>query len=71
MARALLFPLIDGGLIERSTVRAVVASERSADHLRDRHNLQVSTDPAEAWQAPSVLLAVKPQQLEAVAAACG
>jgi pyrroline-5-carboxylate reductase len=69
MARALLLPLMDGGLIERSAVRAVVASEGSADHLRDVHGLRVSTDAAEAWQAPVVLLAVKPQQLEAVAAA--
>ncbi len=69
MAQALLFPLIDAGLIQRSAVRAVVASETSAGRLREDHGLQVSTDPAQAWQAPVVLLAVKPQQLESVAAA--
>jgi pyrroline-5-carboxylate reductase len=69
MAQALLFPLIEAGLVERSAVRAVVAGEATACQLAESHHLQVSTDPAEAWQAPVVLLAVKPQQLEAVAAA--
>ena len=67
MAQALLLPLIEAGLVERGAVRAVVATEASARHLADGHQLQVSTDPGEALQAPVVLLAVKPQQLEAVA----
>lgn len=67
MAQALLLPWITDGLVERQTVRAVVASEASARQLAERHQLQVSTDPGEALQAPVLLLAVKPQQLEAVA----
>ncbi len=69
MARALLLPLLDSGLLERSAVRAVVASEASARRLNDELGIQVSTDPAPAWAAPVVLLAVKPQQIEAVAPA--
>jgi pyrroline-5-carboxylate reductase len=69
MAQALLFPLLESGLIERGSVRAVVAREASARRLADAHGLVVSTDPGEAWRAPVVLLAVKPQQLEAAAAA--
>jgi pyrroline-5-carboxylate reductase len=69
MAQALLFPLLESGLIERGSVRAAVAREASARRLADAHGLVVSTDPGEAWRAPVVLLAVKPQQLEAAAAA--
>ncbi|MBM5823273.1 MAG: pyrroline-5-carboxylate reductase [Cyanobacteria bacterium K_Offshore_surface_m2_011] len=69
MARALLLPLLDAGLLERSAVRAAVASEASARRLSDELGIQVSTDPAPAWAAPLVLLAVKPQQIEAVAPA--
>jgi len=46
-----------------------VASEASARRLSDELGIQVSTDPAPAWAAPLVLLAVKPQQIEAVAPA--
>ncbi|WP_094587236.1 pyrroline-5-carboxylate reductase [Synechococcus sp. BO 8801] len=69
MARALLLPLLDAGLLERSAVRAAVASEASARRLSDELGIQVSTDAAPAWAAPVVLLAVKPQQIEAVAPA--
>ena len=69
MAQALVFPLIEAGLLDRQRLRAVVASEASAERLRHSHQLAVSTDPLQAWQAPVVLLAVKPQQLEGVAAA--
>jgi pyrroline-5-carboxylate reductase len=69
MARALLLPLIETGVIEPRRVRAVVASRDSAARLAASHGLQVDTDPSAAWQAPVVLLAVKPQQLEQVAAA--
>jgi pyrroline-5-carboxylate reductase len=68
MAQALLFPLMESGLVDRAAVRAAVASAASAERLAAEHGLAVSTDPREAWQAPRVLLAVKPQQLEAVAA---
>jgi pyrroline-5-carboxylate reductase len=69
MARALLLPLLDSGLVERSNVRAAVATEASALKLAGELGVQVSTDAAQAWSAPVVLLAVKPQQIEAVAPA--
>jgi pyrroline-5-carboxylate reductase len=69
MARALVIPWIEAGLIEPDAVRAVVGSDASADTLSGEHGLAVSTDPAPAWRATLVLLAVKPQQIEAAAAA--
>ena len=70
MAQALLFPLIESGLVAEASVRAVVASEASAQRLRQQHSgLSVSLEAASAWGCGAVLLAVKPQQLEAVAAA--
>ncbi len=69
MARALLVPLLEAGRLNPDDVRAVVSSEASARALAGEHGLEVSTDPAAAWHCPTVLLAVKPQQLEAVAAA--
>ena len=69
MAQALLFPLIESGLVPAAGVSAVVASEASAQRLRERRpDLQVSRDAAHGWGADVLLLAVKPQQLEAVAA---
>jgi pyrroline-5-carboxylate reductase len=67
MAQALVLPLIEAGLIDPARLRAAVASEASAERLRQAHQLAVGTDPLQAWQAPVVLLAVKPQQLDAVA----
>jgi pyrroline-5-carboxylate reductase len=69
MALALLLPLIDAGLIDPAEVRAAVASPASAHRLAADHGLVVATDAAAAWRCPTVLLAVKPQQLDAVAAA--
>ena len=72
MARALLFPLLDSGVIPVEAVRACVASEASQRQLAaERPQLPVSTSPESAWAAPVVLLAVKPQQLDAVAATAG
>jgi pyrroline-5-carboxylate reductase len=68
MAQALLFPLLEAGLVQRGAVRAAVASAASAERLSQQHGLAVGTDPVAAWAAPVVLLAVKPQHLEAVAA---
>ncbi|MFM7313002.1 MAG: pyrroline-5-carboxylate reductase [Cyanobium sp.] len=68
MATALLQPLLESGELQPSDLRAVVASEASAQRLRQQFGMAVGLDPAEAWQAPVVLLAVKPQQLEALAA---
>jgi pyrroline-5-carboxylate reductase len=58
MAQALLFPLIEAGLIEPGDVRAAVASDASARSLAAEHNLMVGTDPAPAWACSVVLLAV-------------
>ncbi len=69
MALALLVPLLDAGQVAAGEVRAAVASQASADRLTAAHGLRVSTDAAAAWSAPVVLLAVKPQQLDAVARA--
>ena len=60
-------------LVAPESVRAVVGSQASLDRWVHAtlagHPLTVSTDPREAWDAPVVLLAVKPQQLDGVAAA--
>jgi pyrroline-5-carboxylate reductase len=70
MAQALLFPLLESGQLSAAAVQAAVASDASTERLRQqRPGLQVSTEPAAAWGCEAVLLAVKPQQLEAVAAA--
>jgi pyrroline-5-carboxylate reductase len=70
MAQALLFPLLEAGLVEPDAVRAVVASETSAAALRQAHHgLDVDTDPAAAWAAPVGLLSVKPQHLDLAAQA--
>ena len=71
MAQALLWPLIDAGLVQRSGVRAVVGSAATAERLAAAQAIAVGTDPRPAWQAPVVLLAVKPQQLQAAAVAAG
>ena len=69
MAQALLFPLMASGLVPRERVSAVVASEASAQRLAAAQpGLAVGTDPAAAWSAQALLLAVKPQQLQAAAA---
>jgi pyrroline-5-carboxylate reductase len=69
MAQALLLPLISDGVIAAAAVRAAVASEASARQLAEAHGLAVSTNAVAAWGCSTVLLAVKPQQLQAVAAA--
>ena len=65
MAQALLLPLIASGQVPAAAVRAVVGTAASAARLAAQHGLAVVTDPTEAWQAPVVLLAVKPQLLAA------
>ncbi len=69
MAQALLLPLLESGQLRPDEVRGAVASETSAARLRQQLQLLVDTDPLTAWRAPVVLLAVKPQQLDALAAA--
>lgn len=69
MARALVLPWIESGLVSADAVRAVVGSESSAREAHREHPaLTISTVAREAWACPVVLLAVKPQQLESVAA---
>ncbi|QEY33437.1 pyrroline-5-carboxylate reductase [Synechococcus sp. RSCCF101] len=70
MARALLQPLLSDGLLDPGRVRAAVATQASLERLRPLHPIELSCDPARAWASDVVLLAVKPQQLEAVAAGC-
>ena len=68
----LQLPLIESGQVPAAAVRAVVGTAASAARLAAEHGLAVVTDPTEAWQAPVVLLAVKPQLLAAaVEAALG
>ncbi len=69
MAQALMLPLLETGQLRAGQIRAAVGSEASARRLSADLGLQVSTDAGEAWRCPVVLLAVKPQQLEQVAAA--
>lgn len=69
MAQALLWPLVDAGLVPLASVRAAVGTAASAERLAAGHpGLVVSADASEAWRAPVLLLAVKPQLLDAVAA---
>lgn len=73
MAQALLLPLLEQGDVRPASVRAVVASPASAERLQQQLQVAVSAaadgQAAAAWQAPVVLLAVKPQQLAAAATA--
>lgn len=69
MAQALLLPLLESGQLRPDQVCGAVSSEASADRLRRQLQLRVEADPLPAWRAPVVLLAVKPQQLDALAAA--
>ena len=73
MARALICPLIDRGILRSSDVIGVVGTEASATRLKSELpgdlTVVATTDPraVEAWNADVQLLAVKPQQLDAVA----
>ena len=70
MAQALVTPLIESGQLDAASIRAAVASEASRQRLA-ANGLPVSTNPGAAWACPVVVLAVKPQQLEAAASAAG
>lgn len=73
MAQALLLPLLEQGDVLPAAVRAVVASAASAERLQQQLQVAVCAaadgQAAAAWQAPVVLLAVKPQQLASAATA--
>ena len=74
MAQALVRPLVERGIFAASDCIGVVAREDSAQRLRTElpagFTVVSASDPqaAQAWMAPVQLLAVKPQQLDAVAA---
>ena len=75
MAQALLLPLLEQGDPAPSDVVAVVGQAASVARLTPELpadlNLVAAADPqaATAWHAPVQLLAIKPYQLDAVAAA--
>ncbi|AII44174.1 hypothetical protein KR100_12520 [Synechococcus sp. KORDI-100] len=75
MAQALVQPLLERGDLSPADLIAVVSSEARVATLRSElpegiHlHLAASEQAGQVWQAPLQLLAVKPQQLEAVAAA--
>lgn len=77
MAQALIFPLIEKGKLQSAEVIGVVGSQASVTKLTPElsQGLEViaASDPraVDAWNAPVQLLAVKPQQLDAVAACVG
>ena len=75
MAKALVWPLLERGELPAEGLAATVARPSSLEELRTNWPEPVRAflsgeDGAElVWQAPLQLLAVKPQQLDAVAAA--
>ena len=75
MAQALVQPLLERGDLDPSDLVAVVGSEARIQILRTELpeavslHLAASAQAESVWHAPLQLLAVKPQQLDAVAAA--
>ena len=75
MAQALVLPLLERGRIRADQVLAVVGGSGALEQRREALpagiGLVGADDPAArlVWMAPVQLLAVKPQQLDAVAAA--
>ena len=77
MAQALVVPLLESGRIRPDQLLAVVGGSGSLEQRREALPagiaLVAADDPSaqQVWTAPVQLLAVKPQQLDAVAAAAG
>ena len=77
MAQALVVPLLERGRIPSDQLLAVVGGSGSLEQRRGSLpagiGLVAADDPSaqQVWTAPIQLLAVKPQQLDAVAAASG
>ena len=69
MARAFCVPFWESVVVQCSSLAAPTPSPASAERLAAAHGIAVAASPEQAWRAPVVLLAVKPQQLELVAAA--
>ena len=64
MAQALVTPWLEAGLLHRDQLQLSVASESSAQALRQRFGCPVHTDPTACLAASELLLALKPQQLD-------
>ena len=64
MAQALVTPWLEAGLLDREQLQLSVASESSAQALRQRFGCQVYTDPSTCLAVSELLLALKPQQLD-------
>jgi len=65
MAQALVQPLLELGELTPPQLRACVANAASAEQLAQRFGIAVGLDPRPALGADFVLLAIKPQQLDA------
>ena len=76
MAKALIKPLLQCGVLQPSKLLAIVSTTSSCQHslktLPKGMTVYTADDPVavEVWQTPMQLLAVKPQQLAQVAASC-
>ena len=64
MAQALVTPWLEAGLLQRDQLQLSVASEASAQTLRQRFGCPVHTDPSACLAVSELLLALKPQQLD-------
>ena len=75
MAQALVEPLLSSNAFSADQVLAVVGTAATADRLRQGAFAAVSIHPSDCseaqqvWSAPVQLLAVKPQQVDGIAAA--
>ena len=75
MAQALILPLLERGELDPRQLVGVVGSDARVQSLRSdlpegvRLHVAASEQANQVWQAPIQLLAVKPQQIDAVAAA--
>ena len=64
MAQALVTPWLEAGLLHREQLQLSVASEASAQALRQRFGCPVHTEPSACLAVSELLLALKPQQLD-------
>ena len=71
MAQALVTPWLEAGFLQRDQLQLSVASEASAQALRQRFGCPVHTDPSACLAVAELLLALKPQQLDGLVAQLG
>ena len=64
MAQALVTPWLEAGLLHCEQLQLSVASEASAQALRQRFGCPVHTEPSACLAVSELLLALKPQQLD-------